>query len=562
MQIPFRLWFYSICSGILLSIPWLVDSVGLLSLFTFVPLLYVGEYVASIKNRVSILQYFFVVYIGLWVWTLCSVWWLVNSTLVGLLVSLFFYPLCMSIPFVLSQIIRRKMGNISGYFSLIVFWISLEWLSLNFDFSWPWLVLGNAFARSVELVQWYQYTGVLGGTFWILLVNVLLFELINPLRLRRKSISQPSSPRGLKQPMSVKPPLRRRLGDWSNQIKIVNRKIQLSLVIIIVLPIACSIYRFENYKEKGSQSEWVIVQPNIDSYTEKFSGMKSSEQISKMLKLADSVITNKTTFLLLPETAIPTMLFENNLNESSEIKQLQAFIEKYQNLTIICGAITVRKYNFNRDGRQNYYLIKGTSGTFVQYNSALSISKNDIQIYRKSKLLPGVETMPLAKYFPIVNTLLFNFGGQGGSFGTQDERTVFKNGKDTFATIICYESEFGAYVGEFAQNGAQTIALITNDGWWGNTPGYIQHLSYSRLRAIELRRDIPRSANTGISCLINQRGEILEPTKYGVADVRKVIVSANTEISFYAKHGDYIGKYCLWMALLFLMGIVVKNKFM
>jgi len=527
MQKTVHLWLLSLCLGILLSLPWLVEDVGFISLFAFVPLFFIGEYVAKTNNRISILQYFFVVYTGLWFWTLCSVWWLVNSTLVGLLVSVFFYPLCMSIPFVLSQITRRKMGTIPGYFSLLVFWISLEWLSLNYDFSWPWLVLGNAFARTSELVQWYEYTGVLGGTLWILLANVLLFVCLTA-----------NNDKGLRK----------------------EQPKYLLLLVVIFLPIVFSIHRYKTYKEKGLQSEWIIVQPNINSYTEKFSGMSASDQISKMLKLVDSLVTSKTSFILLPETAIPEMIFEDELSDKSEIKQLQALIEKHQNLTIICGAITQRKYNFKNDGLQNYYSIKGKSGTFVQYNSVLCITKNDIQIYRKSKLLPGVETMPLAKYVPQINTLLFNFGGQGGSFGTQDERTVFKTDKSPVASIVCYEAEFGSYVGEFAKNGAQTIALITNDGWWGNTPGYKQHLSFSRLRAIELRHDIPRSANTGISCLVNQSGEILQPTKYGVADAKRVLVSANPELSFYAQHGDYIGKYCLWLSLVFLLGIVIKKR--
>ena len=512
-----------------MALPWLITGTAFLSLFAFIPLLFVGDYFANNRNRFSLLKYAFIIYSGLSIWTLCSVWWLVNSTFLGLLIALFFYPLCMTVPFVLSQVVRQKSGAFSGYFSLIVFLISIEWLTLNFDFAWPWLVLGNAFARLPIIVQWYEYTGVLGGSLWILFVNVLTFQLIHEL-----------------------------IGKNDNQ-KSIQRMLFIIVLVIIVIPVSYSVYRYKTYKEKGVLREWVIVQPNINSYTEKFSGMSSELQVSKMLKLADSLVDMRTSVVVLPETAIPQSIFEEDLENNNAIKQLQSFIDKHPGVIILCGAITQQKYNRACDGLQNFYSVKGKQGNYVQYNTALCISRNKIQIYRKSKLLPGVETMPFAKYIPSINKLLFNFGGQGGSFGTQTERTVFIINKLPMSAIVCYEAEFGAYVGEFTRNGAQIIALMTNDGWWGNTPGYKQHLSFSRLRALELRRDIPRSANTGISCVVNQRGDVLHQTVYGVADAKKVSVSANSQCTFYAQQGDYIGLQCLWLSFLFLFGLFLKK---
>src|SRR5574343_444659 len=70
------------------------------------------------------------------------------------------------------------------------------------------------------------------------------------------------------------------------------------------------------------------------------------------------------------------------------------------------------------------------------------------------------------------------------------------------APAVCYESVYGDFMAKYIRSGAEVICIITNDGWWGNTPGHRQHLAYAKLRAIETRKQIIRSANTGISCFV------------------------------------------------------------
>ena len=514
----------SVCFGGLLSLPWLLPHVGILSLFAFLPLFF------SIRNLVekgeTWLSYFAIIYIGLFTWTICSVWWIANSTFGGLMIAIFFFPLYMSIPFLLSQFVMKQLGLLSAYFSFIVFWLSCEYLTLHLDIAWPWLLLGNAFARDVLFVQWYEHTGILGGSLWILLSNGLAFLLLKK----------------------------------NNEQRIFSPLLIL-FALLIVVPIVFSVYRYNSYLFSKKQLETVIVQPNINSYTEKFAGKNVDIQIGKMLHLADSLISSQTHLLVLPETALPNPIIEDEIDSSFEIKQLRNFISKHPRCAIICGAITERKYDAKRDGMQNYFSIKHRSGMFVQYNSALYITNKSMQIYRKSKLLPGVETMPFADYIPQINKLLFNFGGQGGSFGTQTERTVFRDSLIALSSLICYESAFGDFVSQFANNGAEAIAIITNDGWWGNTPGYQQHLSFACLRAIELRRDIARCANTGISSLINLRGDLITKTNYGVADVIKIQLRPNKELTFYTLYGDYLGWISLLLSTIILLWIFCRKYF-
>ena len=98
------------------------------------------------------------------------------------------------------------------------------------------------------------------------------------------------------------------------------------------------------------------------------------------------------------------------------------------------------------------------------------------------------------------------------------------------APVICYESVYGEYSTGYIKKGAQAIFIMTNDGWWDNTAGHRQHLYFASLRAIEARRAIARSANTGISAFVNQRGDILQPTRYDEP------IAIKTQYSFQRRH--------------------------
>jgi apolipoprotein N-acyltransferase len=135
------------------------------------------------------------------------------------------------------------------------------------------------------------------------------------------------------------------------------------------------------------------------------------------------------------------------------------------------------------------------------------------------------------------------------------ERTVFTRPADSLkiAPVICYESVFGSYVTQYIRKGANLIFVITNDGWWGNTPGHRQHFTFSQLRAIETRRSIARSANTGISAFIDQRGDVFQKTKYWEPAVIRQVINANNKITFYVKYGDYIARLSAFVAVFLLL---------
>jgi len=119
---------------------------------------------------------------------------------------------------------------------------------------------------------------------------------------------------------------------------------------------------------------------------------------------------------------------------------------------------------------------------------------------------------------------------------------------------------FPGFVAGFTRKGAKILVVITNDGWWRNTDGYKQHMYYACLRAIENRREVLRSANTGISCRIDKLGRIQEHTEWWEPVVLSVKVNPFNNLTFFARHGDYIGRFGSFTVLFFLLGMFVKTR--
>ena len=162
---------------------------------------------------------------------------------------------------------------------------------------------------------------------------------------------------------------------------------------------------------------------------------------------------------------------------------------------------------------------------------------------------------------PLLGNTLLNFGGTVSTRGTQNNREVFEMNNGTkVAPIICYESIYGEYVTEYVRNGAQFLAIITNDGWWSESQGYKQHLSYAKIRSIETRRSIARSANTGSSAIINKKGEIVNQLDYNTKGIINGKINLSDELTFYVKYGDFIYRFSLFFFLIIILFSFTKKK--
>ena len=128
---------------------------------------------------------------------------------------------------------------------------------------------------------------------------------------------------------------------------------------------------------------------------------------------------------------------------------------------------------------------------------------------------------------------------------------------------ISYEGPFGVFYGGSVRRGAQFMAIISNDGWWGDTPGYKHLFSISRLRAVEHRRAIARSANTGKSGFISARGDVGQTLGWEQRGVITAEVPLNSELTFYTRYGDClarISEYILLLSVLYYVAYRYKRR--
>ncbi|MGB4399611.1 MAG: apolipoprotein N-acyltransferase, partial [Daejeonella sp.] len=302
-----------------------------------------------------------------------------------------------------------------------------------------------------------------------------------------------------------------------------------------------SLLIYFNYTEKANPANIVVVQPNIDPY-EKFGSLNPATQIERMIHLSDSLGQPNTEFFIWPETAISQKTEEAQIRDEPNFQRIQAFLSKYKNGNLLSGIESFSLYDSQKTATARFD--ESTGKYFDVFNAAVLIENSPtVQFYHKSKLVPGVEQTPFSNTMSFLKPAFEAFGGSAGSYGKQDEPSVFYSQSGIGAApVICYESIWGEYVGEYVKKDAQFIAIITNDGWWGNTSGKDQHLQYAKLRAIETRRWVARSANTGISAFINQRGDITQQTEWWVPAALKADINLNDELTFYVEHGDYIAR--------------------
>ena len=513
----------SILGGVLLSLAWPEKGFAPLLFIGLVPFLYIEDYILQQREQYRPIKVFLYTYPGFLVWNILTTWWIWNSTASGAILAWVLNSLMMSLAFDLYHFTRRNTIYKQNFFALAFFWIGFEYFHHNWDGTWPWLSLGNGFAGWHKWIQWYEYTGIFGGTLWIIIVNILIYQIILSLKNKQR-------------------------------FKILPLQSSF-LILLTVLPILQSYRLYNNYREKPWPVDVVVVQPNVDPYNEQYT-VPSYELLDRNLNLAEQEMDSLVDFIASPESAIQEGIWEDRIGEARSPKAIQKFLAPYPEAGYVIGASTYRNFKEGDELSATARKYRSAEGYYDAFNTAVYLdSTGDIRLHHKSKLTPGVEKMPFARILKPIESFAFDLGGTIGSLGVDPERTVFIRPSDglKIAPVICYESVFGSYVTQYIRKGANLIFVITNDGWWGDTPGHRQHFTFSKLRAIETRRSIARSANTGISAFIDQRGDVFQKTKYWEPAVIRQEINANDSITFYVRYGDYIARISAFVAVFLLL---------
>jgi apolipoprotein N-acyltransferase len=511
----------TLLGGALLALAWPPHNIPFLFFIALIPFLYLESLFSETKSDVRFGTY---AYIGLFTFNILTTWWVWNASPGGAVFMLFANSALMLIPFVLYRKARRVIGQGRALFFFIASWLTFEYIHFRWGVAYPWLTLGNGFATAPDIVQWYEYTGALGGSLWILVLNAFIFNSFTKFR----------------------------------------KLTTVTIVTLLIAPILWSTYLKSTQSSSCLETELLVIQPNIDPYL-KFKPGTQGAQIDKFVSLCEEGITENTKLIILPETALVGNMNESYINQDYGVRKLKAFLNKHPGVGMLVGASTHRFYEADEELPPYPRYFEPEDKYYDSYNTALQIDPDGTtRTYHKSKLVPGVESLPFPTVFRQFDNILdLNLGGESGNLGKDKEAKSFHfdigdHPPFSVAPLICYESVFGEYVGDFVNQKADLLAVITNDGWWGNTPGHKQHMHYARLRAIEYRRYVVRSANTGISCIIDDNGKILDQLGYWEEGYLNVTAPKLSYQTFYATSGDYIGKLGVYIFIILGLSIFVK----
>ncbi|PWN70197.1 apolipoprotein N-acyltransferase [Chryseobacterium phosphatilyticum] len=529
----------TLISAMLLSVSWPTYGVPFFIFFALVPLLMMEHGISKFSDyKRKGWMVFGLSYLCFVIWNIVTTGWLYGSknpdgshSMMAVVFPVLVNSLLYSVVFQCYHWYKNAQGTYWGLAFLIAIWMSFEKFHLGWELTWPWLNLGNVFSEYPKLIQWYDTLGATGGSFWILLINVLIFYTIRTFEAGRK-----------------------------RKDLIRNSSI---IVGLIAVPMIISVVKYNNFNEKPSgQVNVLMLQPDLDPYAEKYS--KDSLTIENdLLALAEKNSTTAIDYYIAPETALPGRgsISETAFEKSLLLNNIKDFLSRHQGSVFATGISSHHLFFDPAKMPKEAYQIN--QGVWVaSYNTAIQLVPNQkVQVYHKGKLVPGVEIFPYMSVLkPILGDAMLNLGGTVASLSTDKERVAFANpyNKGKIAPIICYESIYGEFVTDYVKKGANFLGIMTNDSWWGVTEGHKQLLSYARLRAIETRREIARAANSGISAHINAKGEIEADTFYGDQTALFAKVKLYDTMTFYTRAGDLLSRFSLFALGFLLFYFLIK----
>ena len=500
---------YVLLSVALLSVGWLGGS-GFALLVALVPMLAISaSYGDSARDWWRMAGWAALIFV---LWNAATVWWIWIATPVGPLAATFFTTFWYMVAFMLYHYVSKRAPKGLACALLVTGWLGVVLIYTHSGvISFPWLVLGNGFSGAPWAVQWYEWTGVAGGTLWVLGSNLALFE---ALRCR-------------------------------------TRRAAVRTAVVMLLPVAVSAVMYLTYEPEPERVRIAVVQPNVDCYDEKFEGDVRG-QLDNLLSLVDEV-PRDAQFVVMPETALPDRLADEDPQAATSVRMIgEKLSERCPDAMVAVGATTMKIYPAGmphsetaRAGRGFYY---------DYYNAAVAIRGDSTEdVHHKMRLVIGVEAMPFPRLLRWLSFQSVDLGGITGQLGRSDGATVFHKGGVAAGPAICYEGLFGDAFAEFVRGGAEVMLVLSNDGWWGDTPGYRRLFDFCRLRAIETRRAVARSANTGRSGFITSRGDVTESLGWDKRGVITSDVEVSQRMTAYVRFGDWIGRLSLVVAAMCLL---------
>lgn len=484
-------WALSLAAPVLLALSFPPFNASILQIAAFIFLFRVAS---LCETKRQVVYYAYPAFV---LWNLFSTYWLMMATIAGGMAAILANAAIMLIPLLMIRYLFKSGINplLASYFAASI-WVGYEFLHHNWDLSWPWLTLGNGWSNLTGVIQFISFTGVFGISFWVMFSAALFYS-------------------------------------WLENPKPVILNTGITIFLLFPLWSAVSMININQYQ--GEPVEVVIVQPNSDSYI-RYGGLPSlNALLDKLLGMSNEARTEHTDVIIWPENAIDSSLSMN----SPYFDRMRDSVHVW-NTRLITGAGLIDYYDDNPLPEVTRQTQAGAP--FNVYNAAVNLQPDGgDQVYKKGRLVPIVERFPFVEFFQRIDHFGWVDWGMNVGYGLGTTADLFHvNGAYTPA-LICYDSVFSGWVNRFVDEGANFLTIITNDGWWGDSHGHIQHFAFARLRAIEHRMWIARSANNGISGIISPDGKVQIETEYWTEAAFNFTIYTNNRPTFYSRYGNWLG---------------------
>jgi apolipoprotein N-acyltransferase len=406
-----------------------------------------------------------------------------------------------------------SINNLRLAFLLAAAWIAQEWLRSVVFSGWGWNTLGTALHAQLVLIQIAEFTGVAGISFMVAFTNVILVATV------RRFILE-------------------------TQVKPMRPHFDLTLTMASIVGVmGFGVHALHVHRET-TPLNIALVQPNIPR-DEKFTVEFANKTFDKFTELSRPALEGNAhaDLLVWPESAMPGPVLGDEMSH----KFVMDFSASAKT-DLLLGTIDQDETN--------------------AYNAAMLVSDAGahLQIYRKVHLVPFGEYVPGRHTIPLLARVVGDQVPDDFAFGK--EFTVFKltGDKAKVAPLICFEDTIGDLARQFVLAGANLLVNVTNDGWFLRSAGSRQHLANAVFRSVETRLPMVRAANTGVTCFINEFGNITQtlldengtPFTQGTLTGQVAIVT-NPELTFYVRHGEWFAYSCLVITALVLLFVFIRR---
>lgn len=415
-----------------------------------------------------------------------SLYWISWITGPGVLAAILYMSLFRGLVVWASASCIDRYGP-SAVWAVPFIWVGFEYFNSLGDLGFPWAILALSQSEYLALIQYADLTGVFGISFWVLLVNLILFLL-----WRRSDV-----------------------------------KTGITLAVVFAIPLAHGWLVLSKTGPSDRTLTVGIAQPNLEPRAKEYRPFDYHFQILR--RQTAEAVSNGADFVVWPETAVPAYLgLAANRHYRDRIQHLVDSLD----VAIYTGANHLDEFEGRRRSFNSSFLLRPGEG--------------DLPRYDKMRLVPFGERTPFPELLPWLRQIQFSGGGfVSANWDAGESFTMFPVEDTQFGSMICFDSVFPQQAFELVRKGAEFLVVITNDGYFGKTSGPYQHAQLSVFRAIENRRWVVRCANTGVSTFVDAQGRLSMTTGIFHEAVLTSSIGLSDEMTFYARYGNVFGMLCL-----------------